>query len=147
MYYKLDADIVLDTEMVLSSPDSATTFTEPEVGNIVVIGNPSGQYIRQCLEKGKTAFSIEDRQDGGPPLLQLRGETLNDSSQGILYLLTWSFIILNTTRRYPIHTSTRKLAIVYNAVHHRTRPIGSGAGRASLPYSHWVGSGRLDGDR
>lgn len=89
VYYKLDADIVLDTEMVLPSPDSTTTFTEPEVGNIVVIGNPSGRYIRQCLEKGKTAFSIADRQDG-PPLLQLKGETLNDSSQGISYLLTWS---------------------------------------------------------
>jgi hypothetical protein len=146
VYYKLDADIVLDTEMVLSSQGSTTTLTEPESGNIVVIGNPSGQYIRQCLEKGKTAFSIADRQDG-PPLLQLRGETLNDSSQGILYLLTWPFVIVNTTRRYPIHTSSRKLAIVYNAVHHRTRPIGSGAGRASLPYSHWAGSGGLDGDR
>jgi hypothetical protein len=146
VYYKLNADIVLDTEMVLPSPDSTATLTELGSGNIIVIGNPSGRYIRQCLEKGKTAFGIADRQDG-PPLLQLRGETLNDSSQGILYLLTWSFVIVNTTRRYPIHTSTRKLTIIYNAVHRRTRPIGSGAGRASLSYSHWAGSGGLDGDR
>lgn len=82
VYYKLDADIVLDTEMVLPFPDSTTTITEPESGNIIVIGNPDGRYIRQCLEKGETVFSIADRQDG-PPLLQLRGETLNDSSQGI----------------------------------------------------------------
>jgi len=84
VYYKLDADIVLDTEMVLPSPGSTTTLAEPESGNIVVIGNPSGRYIRQCLEKGKTAFGIVDKQDG-PPLLQLGGETLNDSSQGIMF--------------------------------------------------------------
>ena len=85
VYFKLDADIVLDTEMALPSPSSTRTFGESESGNIIVIGNSSGRYIRQCLEKGKSAFSIVHRQ-GGPPLLQLRGETLNDSSQGITYL-------------------------------------------------------------
>ena len=78
VYFKVDADIVLDTEGALPSPGVA----KEETGNIVVIGNPSGRYIRQCLEKGKTAFSIADRQDG-PPVLQLRGETLDDPSQGI----------------------------------------------------------------
>jgi hypothetical protein len=87
VYYKLDADIVLDGEMVLPPPDSTTTHTEPEPGNIIVIGNPSGRYIRQCLEKGETVFSIVDRQDG-TPLLQFRGETLNDLSQGIFYFLS-----------------------------------------------------------
>jgi hypothetical protein len=85
VYYKLDADIVLDTERVLPSPGSRRTVSESESGNIIVIGNPSGRYIRQCLRKGKTAFSIADRQDG-PPVLQLRGETLNDSTQGIFFL-------------------------------------------------------------
>ncbi|KAI9466043.1 hypothetical protein BJY52DRAFT_1112744 [Lactarius psammicola] len=80
VYYKLDADIVLETEMGLSR----RTLAESESGNIVVIGSPSGRYIRRCLEKGKTAFSIADRQDG-PPVLQLRGETLNDSTQGIMF--------------------------------------------------------------
>ena len=96
MYYKLDADIVLDAEMVLSSLDSTTAHTEPEPGNIIVIGNPSGRYIRQCLEKGETAFSIVDRQVG-PPLLQLRGETLNDLSQGIVYFYQ-PFVIVNRHR-------------------------------------------------
>ncbi len=150
VYYKLDVDIVLETEMVLPSlsPGRRRTLAESESGNIVIIGNPSGRYIRQCLEKGKTAFSIADRQDG-PPVLQLRGETLNDSTQGIhIYdFLSRSFIIAKTTRRYHVHTSTRKFSIVHNAVHNRTRPIRPGASRASLPYSHWAGSGGLDGNR
>ncbi|KAH9004981.1 hypothetical protein EDB86DRAFT_3037142 [Lactarius hatsudake] len=86
VYYKLDADIVLETDVMVPSPSpgSRRTLGESGSGNIVVIGSPSGRYIRQCLEKGKTAFSIADRQKG-PSVLQLRGETLNDPSQGIMF--------------------------------------------------------------
>ncbi|KAI9446617.1 hypothetical protein H4582DRAFT_2069921 [Lactarius indigo] len=88
VYYKLDANVVLETEAIVPSPSlgsrGSRTLAESESGNIVVIGNPSGRYIRQCLDKGKTAFSIADRQDG-PPVLQIRGETLNDPSQGIMF--------------------------------------------------------------
>ncbi|KAH9079250.1 hypothetical protein EDB83DRAFT_2513796 [Lactarius deliciosus] len=85
VYYKLDADIVLETDVMVPSPSPGRrTLGESGSGNIVVIGSPSGRYIRQCLEKGKTAFSIADRQKG-PSVLQLRGETLNDPSQGIMF--------------------------------------------------------------
>ncbi|KAI0306728.1 hypothetical protein B0F90DRAFT_1814573 [Multifurca ochricompacta] len=77
VYYKLDADIVLETE-VLKSQD------RPHRGNIVVVGSPSGRYVRQCLSKGRTAFTIAER-ESGPPVLQLRGETLTGLSQGIVF--------------------------------------------------------------
>ncbi|KAF8503727.1 hypothetical protein F5888DRAFT_1864250, partial [Russula emetica] len=79
-YFKLDADIVPETEM-------GVLETETEIeneGNIVVIGGPSGQYIRRCLAKRRTAFSIAD-QEKGPPVLQLNGEPLNGTSQGIMF--------------------------------------------------------------
>lgn len=118
VYYKLDADIVLDTEMVLPSPDSTATITEPELGNIVVISSPSGRYIRECLDKGKTAFSIVDQQDGGPPLLQLRGETLNESSQGILFLL-------NMVIRYLEHRSQVSYSHIHTEARHRLQCCSS----------------------
>jgi hypothetical protein len=73
VYHKLDAEIVLETEYL--------GVTRPGIGNIIVIGSPSGQYIRQCLTKRRTAFSIEVGEDGSP-VLQLRGQTLGGSSQG-----------------------------------------------------------------
>jgi len=72
-YFKLDADIVHETEV----GDDAHAGT----GNIVVIGSPSGQYIRRCLEKGRTAFTVAEK-ESGPPVLQLKGETLSGLSQG-----------------------------------------------------------------
>jgi hypothetical protein len=107
-YFKLDADIVPETEMeepevletdIENEGDDAVTVTcagtgagagagtgteegtEKGTGNIVVIGGPSGRYIRRCLAKRRTAFSIAD-QENGPPVLQLRGEPLNGVSQG-----------------------------------------------------------------
>jgi hypothetical protein len=89
-YFKLDADIVPETEMegVLETEIGDTvTYTGTGAGtgtwtgNIVVIGGPSGRYIRRCLAKRRTAFSIAD-QEKGPPVLQLRGEPLNGISQG-----------------------------------------------------------------
>jgi hypothetical protein len=91
-YFKLDADIVPETEMqeVLetgienegdTTVNYAGTGAGTGTGNIVVIGGPSGQYIRRCLAKQRTAFSIVD-QEKGPPVLQLRGEPLTGISQG-----------------------------------------------------------------
>jgi hypothetical protein len=100
-YFKLDADIVPEEEMeeeVLETDTvenegvdttvnyagtgaGAGTVTGTGTGNIVVIGGPSGRYIRRCLAKRRTAFSIAD-QAKGPPVLQLRGEPLNGVSQG-----------------------------------------------------------------
>ncbi len=86
-YFKLDADIVPESEM--EDLETTTTTTETRgtsyagtgTGNIVVIGGPSGQYIRRCLTQRRTAFSIAD-QENGPPVLQLNGEPLNGLSQG-----------------------------------------------------------------
>jgi hypothetical protein len=75
-YFKLDADIVPETEVLETQGD-----THAGAGNIVVIGGPGGQYIRRCLAKRRTAFTIAD-QENGPPELQLRGEPLNGLSQG-----------------------------------------------------------------
>jgi hypothetical protein len=75
-YFKLDADIVPEAEVLEIQGD-----TYAGTGNIVVIGGPSGQYIRRCLAKRRTAFTIAD-QETGPPVLQLRGEPLNGLSQG-----------------------------------------------------------------
>lgn len=75
-YFKLDADIVPETEVLETQDD-----THAGTGNIVVIGSPGGQYIRRCLAKRRTAFTIAD-QENGPPVLQLRGEPLNGLSQG-----------------------------------------------------------------
>ena len=76
VYHKLDADIILETELL-----DTRGGTHPGTGNIVVIGSPSGRYIRQCLAKRRTAFSIADR-EGGSPVLQLRGQTLGGPFQG-----------------------------------------------------------------
>jgi hypothetical protein len=76
VYHKLDAEIVLETEYL-----EARDVTRTGMGNIIVIGSPRGQYIRQCLTKRRTAFSIEDGEDGSP-VLQLRGQKLSGSSQG-----------------------------------------------------------------
>ena len=102
-YFKLDADIVPETEMEevleteISENEGHDTVTyagtrtrtgtgtgTAGTGNIVVIGGPSGRYIRRCLAKQRTAFSISD-QEKGPPVLQLRGEPLNGISQGDQY--------------------------------------------------------------
>lgn len=98
-YFKLDADIVPDAEMeevletdIENEGDAVTvtyagtgagagTATGKGTGNIVVIGGPSDRYIRRCLAKRRTAFSIAD-QENGPPVLQLKGEPLNGISQG-----------------------------------------------------------------
>ena len=90
-YFKLDADIVPETEVEevletdIGNEDDTVTYagtgTGKGTGNIVVIGGPSGRYVRRCLAKRKTAFSIAD-QEKGPPVLQLRGEPLNGISQG-----------------------------------------------------------------
>ncbi len=112
VYYKMDADIVLEMEMAL--PLSPGTLTDSESGNIIVIGSPNGRYIRQCLEKGKTAFSIADRQDH-PPVLQLRGEPLNDSSQGIHIFLSRCC----TRIQYREHRSQVSCSpILTKALHH-----------------------------
>jgi hypothetical protein len=76
VYHKLDADIVFETELLDSRGE-----THPGTGNIVVIGSPSGRYIRQCLAKRRTAFTIADG-EGGSPVLQLRGQTLGGPFQG-----------------------------------------------------------------
>lgn len=104
-YFKLDADIVPEAEMEVLEKEieneegrdgDAVTYaggtgtgartgtgtgTVEMTGNIVVIGGPGGQYIRRCLAKRRTAFSIAD-QENGPPVLQLRGEPLDGISQG-----------------------------------------------------------------
>jgi len=103
-YFKLDADIVPEAEMEVlekeienegGDGDAVTyaggtgtgagtgtgTGTLTVTGNIVVIGGPGGQYIRRCLARRRTAFSIAD-QENGPPVLQLRGEPLDGISQG-----------------------------------------------------------------
>jgi hypothetical protein len=102
-YFKLDADIVYETEMeeevletgIENEGDTTVNYdyagtgagagkgagAGAGAGNIVVIGGPSGQYIRRCLAKRRTTFSIAD-QENGPPVLQLRGESLNGISQG-----------------------------------------------------------------
>jgi hypothetical protein len=78
-YLKLDADIVHETE-IIEGPQY-DTHALAGTGNIVVIGSPSGQYIRRCLAKGRTAFTIAEK-ESGPPVLQLNGETLSGLSQG-----------------------------------------------------------------
>ena len=80
-YFKLDADIVHETEILEAQHDDF--HARMGTGNIVVIGSPSGRYIRQCLAKGKTAFTIAES-DNSPPVLQLKGETLSGLSQGNL---------------------------------------------------------------
>jgi hypothetical protein len=95
-YFKLDADIVPETEMEALETEMETrgdtgthegtgtgagTGAGTGTGNIVVIGGPSGQYIRRCLGKRRTAFTIAD-QENGLPVLQLRGVPLNGISQG-----------------------------------------------------------------
>jgi len=96
----LDADIVPEAEMEVLETDienesdivtyagtgagagaGTGTGKGKGTGNIVVIGGPGGPYIRRCLAKRRTAFSIAD-QEKGPPVLQLRGEPLNGISQG-----------------------------------------------------------------
>jgi hypothetical protein len=74
-YFRLDADIVHEREIVEAKGDAPAG-----TGNIVVIGSPSSNYIRLCLAKGRTAFTIPE---SGPPVLQLKGETLSggNSSQ------------------------------------------------------------------
>jgi hypothetical protein len=100
-YFKLDADIVPEEEMEEEVLETDTVENEgvdttvnyagtgagagTVTGNIVVIGGPSGRYIRRCLAKRRTAFSIAD-QEKGPPVLQLRGEPLNGISQGNQYI-------------------------------------------------------------
>jgi hypothetical protein len=81
-YFKLDADIVHEneTELIGTRDDDGT---RAGTGNIVVIGSPGGQYIRRCLAKKRTAFTISD-EESGPPELRLRGETLSGVSQGKL---------------------------------------------------------------
>jgi len=81
-YLKLDVDIVHETE-IIEGPQS-NTHALAGTGNIVVIGSPSGQYIRQCLAKGRTAFTIAEK-ESGLPVLQLNGETLSGLSQGNLF--------------------------------------------------------------
>ena len=81
-YLKLDVDIVHETE-IIEGPQS-NTRARAGTGNIVVIGSPSGQYIRQCLAKERTAFTIAEKESGSP-VLQLNGETLSGLSQGNLF--------------------------------------------------------------
>jgi hypothetical protein len=81
-YLKLDADIVHETE-IIEGPHS-NTHALAGTGNVVVIGSPSGQYIRRCLAKGRTAFTIAGKESGSP-VLQLNGETLSGLSQGNLF--------------------------------------------------------------
>ena len=79
-YFKLDADIVHETEILeVVQYDDAHARTGS--GNVVVIGSPTGQYIRRCLGKGRTAFTIVES-ESSPPVLQLKGETLSGLSQG-----------------------------------------------------------------
>jgi hypothetical protein len=78
-YFKLDADIVHEMEILEAQCEDA--HARAGTGNIVVIGSPSGQYIRRCLAKGMTAFTIVES-ESSPPVLQLKGETLSGLSQG-----------------------------------------------------------------
>ncbi|KAI0005870.1 hypothetical protein BJV74DRAFT_761059, partial [Russula compacta] len=78
-YFKLDADIVHETEVLETRGDDLSG-----TGNIVVIGSPSGQYIRRRLAKRRTAFSIVER-ESGPPVLQLGAEILSGPSKGIMF--------------------------------------------------------------
>jgi len=124
-YFKLDADIIPEAEMADLETTTTTvtrgdtgTYAGTGTGNIVVIGGPSGQYIRRCLTQRRTAFSIGD-QERGPPVLQLNGEPLNGLSQGIIFThphessssSTMLFIIANdlsglerAVRLFPIRT-------------------------------------------
>jgi hypothetical protein len=114
-YFKLDADIVPEAELLESQGD-----TYAGTGNIVVIGDPGGQYIRRCLAKQRTAFTIAD-QENGLPVLQLRGEPLNGLSKGnIMQKHEFGFVIHHgSVCRYHVHTSTRILFRLHNAVHNR----------------------------
>jgi len=114
-YFKLDADIVHETEV-----GEAQGNAHAGTGNIVVIGSPSGQYIRRCLEKGRTAFTVAEK-ESGPPVLQLKGETLSGLSQGNSLLPNTGLVYRKSTCRYHVHTSTRIFSIRHrhDAVHDR----------------------------
>jgi hypothetical protein len=114
-YLKLDADIVHETEIIVG-PQSNTNALG--TGNIVVIGSPSGQYIRQCLAKGMTTFTIAEKESGSP-VLQLNGETLSGLSQGNLFAKqsTNGLVHHLSNYRYHVHTSTRIFSLLHDAIH------------------------------
>ena len=112
-YFKLDADIVPETEVPETQGDTCAGS-----GNIVVIGDPSGLFIRRCLAKRRTAFTIAD-QEIGPPVLQLRGEPLNGLSQGNIMQSRAGFVHHTFAYRYHVYASTRILSFVDYAVHNR----------------------------
>jgi hypothetical protein len=113
-YFKLEADIVPETEVLETQGD-----TYAGTGNIVVIGSPGDQYIRRCLAKRRTAFTVAD-QENGPPVLQLRGEPLNGLSQGNIQQKYESDSFHHRSAcRYHVHTSTRIISLLHNVVHSR----------------------------
>lgn len=111
-YFMLDTDIMPETEALETQSD-----TGAGTGNIVVIGDPSGQYIRRCLAEQRTAFTVAD-QENGPPVLQLRGEPLNKLSQGNIMQSRAGFVH-HTSHRCHVHASTRILSLLHNVVHNR----------------------------
>jgi len=144
-YFKLDADIAHEAEILEARYDDANARTG--TGNIIVIGSPGGQYIRRCLAKGRTAFAIADS-ESSLPVLQLKGETLSGLSQGNLSHGNDGLVhIADLFCRYYVHTSTRILTFLHDAVHNRARPIRPGTSRPSLPNTHRDGPNRLAGYR
>ncbi|KAN0124017.1 hypothetical protein V8E52_002507, partial [Russula decolorans] len=135
-YFRLDADIVPETEMeeeVLETDienEGDTTVNYAGTGNVVVIGGPSGRYIRRCLAKRRTAFSIAD-QEKGPPVLQLRGEPLNGISQGIMF-----------THPHESSPSSRMLFIIANDQSGLERAVRLFPIRTGLALADWMVIGK-----
>jgi len=144
-YFKLDADIVHETEILEARCDDAHARTG--TGNIVVIGSPGGQYIRRCLAKRRSAFTIAES-ESGLPVLQLKGETLSGPSQGNLLQGKGGLVyIADLFCRNYVHTSTQIFTFLHDALHNRARPIRLGTSRPSLPSTHRDGPSRLAGYR
>ena len=142
-YFKLDADIVPETDVLEAQGD-----TSAGTGNIVVIGSPGGQYIRRCLAKRRTAFTIAD-QENGPPVLQLRGEPLNGLSQGNIYQRheSDSFIIglpagIMFTHPHESSPSSTMLFIIANDQSGLERAVRLFPIRTGLALADWLVIGK-----
>jgi hypothetical protein len=84
-YFKMDADIVSDSEPLdLDGPAWGFDGQSPQnVGNVIVIGRPTGRYILWHLQNRRHVFSVTvPDKDDDLPVLQFRGKALSGSSQG-----------------------------------------------------------------
>jgi len=86
-YFKMDADIIFDTETEPLDLDGPTRGFDghalQNVGNVIVIGRPTGRYILWQLQNRRHVFSVTAPDKGDDiPVLQFKRETLCGSSQG-----------------------------------------------------------------